>query len=237
MDAGHALDAATGPAADAALPSQPIAPRGPAPSAKACAPNGPLLTELGAAGAVQYMGPRKLVGVASGSVGLFALDPADGILRMPMGKTALERVVVTKTASEFLSADLHVYWYENAVIWRVSNSAIDAIPDRVGGGLSHPALLLNYDAANLYFADRDAKTIERLTLTGETFATLASGVDARDLKLHAGLLYYADAISQQVYRVSAKGDVAPELLTSGTNFSVSALDTDGTTLFWADGAE
>ncbi len=233
FDAAH--DAAP-PVADAA-PQLPIAPRGPAPSPQACTPDGPSPDALGSALSVLYTGPRQLSALASSSSGLFVVDAKDGIFRVPAAGGALERVASAGGVSEILAADLHLYWFQNGSIWKTSLSATNATPELVGGGLQHAVSYFNFDAANLYFADVPGHTLLRFPLDGTPPTTIVSGVAANDMKLRSGLLYYADAPGLQVARVSILEGSSPETLTTGSTFGVGAVESDGTTLYWADGGE
>jgi hypothetical protein len=232
LDAGH--DAAVSPVDAGAAP---IAPRGPAPSPKACIPDGPAASALGSARSVLFMGARKLSALAATPSALFVIDDDAGIFRLATGSSTLERVVAVKALPEFLAADLHLYWFDNSSIWKTSLTATDATPELVGGGLPHRASRMNFDKTNLYFADLEASAVLRLPLAGGAPVTLVSGVSATDLELRAGSLYYADSKTQQAYRVSITAGSKPELLTSGSNFSVAAVEADTTTLYWADGGE
>jgi hypothetical protein len=199
----------------------------------ACVPEGPSFDRLGAARSVVYSGPRALGAIAVRRENVLVADAEAGLLRIASGTTTFERVV-TASVSEFLAADLNLYWYEDRAIWRASLSATDATPDPVAQNLSGVMSVRAFDETNLYVLDPSAHTIVRLPIAGGAAANLASGVDVDDLELHAGFVYYADRTSRHVLRVSVDGGES-ERLTTSAGRALATVATDGTTVHWSDG--
>jgi len=211
-----------------------VDPGRPIPSA-ACRPMGPTAEQLGSARTVLYSGPRKLGALAERRGQLFVVDAMDGILRLSQGETQLERVTAVP-ATEFLVADLNLYWSHDGGLWRAGINAVDATPAPVAMQLGHQVALLRNDGTHLYFADPSARGLYRLPIAGGPVETVASAVDARDQVVQSGFVYFADAASKRVQRVPITGGDAmpasPVALSEPT-----ALATDGNTLYWADDFE
>jgi len=203
--------------------------------AGACVPQGPRADQLGATRAVLYAGERALGAVAVQRQGVFVADADAGIFRIDPGGTALERVVSART-SEFLAADLNLYWFESGSIHRASLNATDATPDPVAEGLPAMITLGAFDETNLYAHDGARRQLSRLPIAGGTALPLASGVRVQGMKLHAGFLYYSELDAAQVFRLRSDGG-DPQQLTSESNASLGAVETDGTTLYWSTGIQ
>jgi hypothetical protein len=220
------VGAGAGGAGGAAVPVDQTIPEG------ACVPEGPSADQLGATRTVVYSGPRVLGAIAVRRENLLVADAEAGLFRIASGETTFERVV-TARVSEFLAADLNLYWYEDSAIWRASLSATEATPDPVAQNLSGAMSVRAFDETNLY-AFSAAHTIVTLPIAGGAATTLASGVDVDDFELHAGFLCYADRTSRHVLRVSVDGGESQRLTTSAGR-ALAAVATDGTTLYWSDG--
>jgi hypothetical protein len=220
------VGAGAGGAGGAAAPVDQTIPEG------ACVPEGPSADQLGAARTVVYSGPRALGAIAVRRENLLVADAEAGLFRIASGATTFERVV-TARVSDFLAADLNLYWYEDSAIWRASLSATDDTPDPVAQNLSGAMSVRAFDETNLY-AFSAAHAIVTLPISGGAAINLASGVDVDDFELHAGFLYYADRTSRHVLRVSVDGGES-ERLTTSAGRALAAVATDGTTLYWSDG--
>lgn len=201
----------------------------------ACRPDGPTPDQLGAKRSVLYSGPRALGALAERRGQLFVVDSADGLLRLPDGKTELERAVAG-AVGEFLVADLNLYWLREGGLWRASISDTNATPDPVAMQLGHQASLLRFDADHLYFADTAARGAFRIAITGGMVETIASGLDVRDQVVQSGFVYLADASSKRVRRVMVDGS-APMVMSPAALSEIDALATDGVGLYWADDFE
>jgi hypothetical protein len=199
----------------------------------ACVPDGPSVDQLGASRTVVYSGPRALGAIAVRRENLVVADADAGLFRVPLASSAFERVVEARV-SDFLAGDLNLYWYEDRAIWRASLSDTDAAPDPVAQNLSAEVAVRAFDETNLYVVGASARVIATVPIAGGATTNLASGVDVRDLELHAGFLYYAELGSKHVLRVSIDGG-EPEPLTASAGQALATATTDGAVLYWSDG--
>ena len=204
--------------------------------AAACRPEGTSPDQLGSRRSVLYSGPRPLGAVAERRGQLFVLDTKDGILRLSEGETELERVVAVP-ASEFLVADLNVYWPSEKGLWRAGIAVTDATPDPIATQLGHEIALLRYDGTHLYFADPSAGGAYRVAIMGGALETVATtAIKALDMSVQSGFVFLADGNSKRVQRLPLTGGDA--VAASPVALSeLSALATDGNTVYWADDFE
>jgi len=180
-----------------------------------------------------YSGSRALRSIAVRRDNVLVADADAGLFRIAPGSSMFERVVAA-SVSDFLAGDLNLFWFENRAIWRASLSATDATPDPVAQNLTAMIAVRAFDETNLYVIDATARVITTLPIAGGMATNLASGVEALDLELHAGFLYYAELASHHVLRVSVGGG-EPERLTTSAGKALAAVVTDGTALYWSDG--
>lgn len=167
---------------------------------------------------------------------LFVIDSTDGLLRLQDGAAALELAVASASISEFLVADLNLYWVRAGGLWRISINAVNAGPDPVAMQLGHPASLLRFDADHVYFADTAGHGVFRVTIMDGMVEMLATGADARDLAVQSSFVYVADASSKRVQRVPV--DSGPlEVMSPVALSEIDALAVDGTGIYWADDFE
>lgn len=201
---------------------------GPAPTA--CVPS------LAAAGGVQptmlYAGGEQLKGLALRRNDLFASD-GQGIMRLPEGATALERVT-TANVTEVLAADLRLYWADAGSLYRVDFDAMAGAPELVASGLQAPATLLQHDEDNVFYANTGSSSVWRQPLDGTAGVQLVMGAAVSDLAIAGGSLYFA--VGQAVKRVATDTGAATDVLTDAPR-SVTAIDTNGVDLVWTDGVE
>jgi hypothetical protein len=199
-----------------------------------CQPTGPTLATLGASAVTidqAVPGGLGLSPPAANAAGVYWYKDPQGILRVAPGSTTPEVVVAGAAAGPLVSASA-VYWVTSTgELWRAPLASLPATGAKLADGVPTTSAFYAADEANFYFSDLANHRIMSLPVAGGTATEFLPNVDVAAMTLHGGYVYYV--ANRIAYRI-AYGATTPEPISPMSDLSLTAIATDGTTLFWAD---